>query len=370
MTPDDFITAALRASILISPRDHGLTREEVLEAGKLAGFKPGELGDALQRSGVHARLGQPRLRVTALGAMGFGADFNHALDPEVRDVKAFEFIRRELQELAAEVGEANAKLDRDVLVSRGVAKGLDGHALEVAITVTVLDGILEETDGVVTHVRQRLKWILPSEQIASRERIQRMHVVKADNLAKALTIVKDVVARRDDGRVAAADPLDAFEKLLAELGQDRFRAWWVQERRELRLADISLQPVSVLVHSAALAEATLSFVVPRAQSAGLMKRIDATKARQWRFVDLIQGAKSGDPNLRAILDERTAQRCLDLNETRQRIHAGYLIDTTPTGPVPDLKPEQARDALHTLELLVRKVIEWLDEQKRAALSPP
>jgi hypothetical protein len=90
-----------------------------------------------------------------------------------------------------------------------------------------------------------------------------------------------------------------------------------------------------------------------------MKSIDLSKPRGWRFVDLIKGSKSGDPSIRAILDERSAQRCLDLNDARQHIHAGFLIDQVPIGPIPDLKPEQARDAIQTSDLLVRKVLEWL-----------
>lgn len=365
MTPDDFIAGALRASILTAPRDHGLTRDEILEAGTHAGFKPGEMSDALGRANLHARLGRPRLQVEALGMMGFGADFNHGMDPELRDAEAFDYVRRTLQELAAEVGEASAKLPRDVLVERGVARGLERQALEVAITVTALDAILEEKDGVVGHAQHRLNWPLPSVQIAMR---RHHHALKSEQLAKALPIVKDIIARRTDGRLSAANPLDAFEALLSELGHDRFRAWWVQQRHELRLLDVSLQPVSITVQCASIAEAALSFVVPRAQKAGLMKRIDVAKPRQWKFSDLVHGAKSGDPNVRAILDERTATRCLDLNETRQRIHAGYLIDITPSGPIPDLKPEQARDALHTVDLLVRKVIEWIGEEKRS--RPP
>jgi hypothetical protein len=122
--------------------------------------------------------------------------------------------------------------------------------------------------------------------------------------------------------------------------------------------------VAVTVLAAALGEAALSFVVRRAQAAGLMKSIDLSKPRGWRFVDLIKGAKSGDPNVGALLDERSAQRCLDLNDARQRIHAGFLIDTAPAGPIPDLKPEQARDAVQTADLLVRKVVEWLAEQNK------
>jgi hypothetical protein len=50
-----------------------------------------------------------------------------------------------------------------------------------------------------------------------------------------------------------------------------------------------------------------------------------------------------------------------VNESRQRIHAGFLIETVQTGPIPDLKPEEAEDGIHTAELVVRKVVDWLGE---------
>jgi hypothetical protein len=90
-----------------------------------------------------------------------------------------------------------------------------------------------------------------------------------------------------------------------------------------------------------------------------MSRIDVTKPRQWRFDELVRGAKSGNPSVDAILDDRTSQRALDLNTARQRIHAGYLIDSVPTGPIPDLRPEEARDALQMVEAVVRGIVDWL-----------
>lgn len=362
----DFVTSALEASILVSPRDHGLTLEEVLEVGQRAGFKPGELSDAIGRVRPAMRWGEKKMRLEKSGPTSLSADFNHATEPEFRDAEAFEFVRLELRTLAAEVGEAAARLSRDALVERAAARGLARGAVEVAITVTVMDEILEEVDGVIGHRRGRLNWVLPSTQLASRGR--RDWTLKRKWLAMAMPLVQDVISRRSDGRPVAANPLDAFEAALADFGCERFRAWWVQKRHELRLLDTSLQPVAVTVLAAALCEAALSFIVPRAQANGLMKSIDLSKPRGWRFVDLVKGAKSSDPSVRAILDERTAQRCLDLNDGRQRIHAGFLIDAAQTGPIPDLKPEQARDALHTTDLLVRKVIDWLDAQKAATAT--
>jgi hypothetical protein len=60
------------------------------------------------------------------------------------------------------------------------------------------------------------------------------------------------------------------------------------------------------------------------------------------------------------LDDRTAQRGLDLHDARQRIHAGFLIERVPVGPIPDLRPEEARDAVQTADAVVRAVLMWLE----------
>jgi hypothetical protein len=44
---------------------------------------------------------------------------------------------------------------------------------------------------------------------------------------------------------------------------------------------------------------------------------------------------------------------------RQRIHVGSIIEAVPSCPVPDLRPEQARDAAQTVDILVRRIIDWL-----------
>jgi hypothetical protein len=137
------------------------------------------------------------------------------------------------------------------------------------------------------------------------------------------------------------------------------RASLLQKRSELRLADPAQQPTTMLVLAASLAEGALAFVVPRAQKNGLMSRIDLARPTLWRFDDLVKGSKSGNPTVDAILDERTTQRALDLNVARQKIHAGYLIDTVPTGPIPDLRPEEAREAAQTVDAVIRKIVDWL-----------
>lgn len=348
-----FIKDAFECSVYVSPRDVGLKVAEIQEAAKLAGYRVGETNDALRS--LCRFVGDRCFPNDDMMFMFGGAsiDFNERYEPDFRKWEAFEFVRQELLEVAKDVGAANAILPRDVLVERGVAKGLERHDVEVAVTVTLLAGILKEKDGGVFHSNKM--YALPSQQVGHQHRFTPR---ARPTLARTQGIVRDIIERRTDGRPAASNPLDAFESCLGAIGHERFRAWWIQQRHELRLAG-PMQPTTSLVLAASLAEAALAFVVPRAQKHGLMSRIDITRPRQWGFDDLVKGAKSGNPAVDPILDEPTSSRVLQLNSTRQRIHAGFLIDTVANGPIPDLKPEEARDGVQTAEIVVRRVVEWL-----------
>ena len=45
----NFIHAALECSVYVAPRDFGLTLQELIESGHAAGFREGELGDAVRQ---------------------------------------------------------------------------------------------------------------------------------------------------------------------------------------------------------------------------------------------------------------------------------------------------------------------------------
>jgi hypothetical protein len=115
------------------------------------------------------------------------------------------------------------------------------------------------------------------------------------------------------------------------------------------------------VLSAAIVEGVLTFVVRHARDLGLgvlgSKDFDRGSGT-WKIADLIKSAAAGQDSV--ILDERTRHRADELVQTRQRIHAGRMLSSFPGG-VPDLKPEEARDAKVTAELVVRKVIDWLEK---------
>lgn len=178
--------------------------------------------------------------------------------------------------------------------------------------------------------------------------------------AQLLPFVKDVLARRTDGRPKHAEPFDAFAERLAPLGHAAFRSWWAQISAELLRADMQSSSVSVCVLSAALVEGVLAFVVKHARSkhVGPFGSKDFEREpRFWKIEELVGSAAAGGAS--SILDPATRSRAENLIRTRQRIHAGRMLQDYPAG-VTDLRPEEARDAKQTAELVVRSVMDWLD----------
>jgi hypothetical protein len=179
--------------------------------------------------------------------------------------------------------------------------------------------------------------------------------------ARAYPIVGDIIERRSDGRPAHAEPLDAFAEQLGALNYGAFALWWKQLVNELRRSDANTSPVSVCVLSAALVEGALTFVVQHARNLnqGVFRSRDFEgSARSWKLDDLVSSAASGNES--AVLDIPTKNRAEILIKSRQRIHAGRMVTDFPNG-VPDLRPEEARDAKTTAELVVRRVLDWLEK---------
>jgi hypothetical protein len=173
--------------------------------------------------------------------------------------------------------------------------------------------------------------------------------------------VRDVIERRMDGRSKSAEPLGAFAEQLEKLGYGHFRLWWNQTVAELSRTDPTSSPLSALVLAAALVEGALTFVVKHAQGLGLsvFGSTDFTKnPKTWRIDDLVAGAARGGDA--AILDFQTKNRADGLVQTRQRIHAGRMLSEFPQG-IPDLRPEEARDAKAIAEQVVRRILDWLEK---------
>jgi hypothetical protein len=354
----DFITCAVEASVYVSPKSPGLSYEELQEAAAGAGFKLGETDDALGRM-QQVRWGKDGRMGVELSS--FGADFLFRLEPEYRSPEAFEFVRVYFRNLAAEMGEAKAQADRGAIVAAGVAKGIKEHDLDVALTMLlVTQHLTVAANGTYEPPRGRLRWALPSEQRAQRDD-RKMPPRRRPQMEKAYALVKDIVARRTDGRAPAAEPVKAFEHALAGLDCVRFRMWWAQTAGELQRANTGSSPMITCVLSAALAEGALVLIVKRAQTLGLATMASKTFGQSptsWKFDDLLSSAAAGGPD--AIFDTKVRDRAARLNAIRNRIHVGRLMAEQPTGPIPDTRPEEAREARETLDIILRRILDWLD----------
>jgi hypothetical protein len=350
------LKAAIEASVHAAPTEPGLTATELYEVGRRMGLKDGEIGDAMPQVATQYFGGRDRRLL--LDEMGWhqAGHLIFAEDPELRNVAAFDFVVSQLNELVREVGGGNARLDRTIMVDRAVAGSLSRHDVEVAITLLVLSGQLIEENGVL-----RFKFTQGGErQLPSTGRGQ-VPAVRRPARDKVLPHVRDVVQRRADGRPQSAEPLGAFAEQLEKLSYGRYRLWWNQTVAELGRTDPNTSPLSALVLAAALVEGVLTFVVKHAQSLGLgvFGSTDFTRdPKTWKIDDLVASAARGGET--AILDLQTKNRADRLILTRQRIHAGRMLSEFPTGvAVPDLRPEEAREAKAIAEQVVRSVLDWL-----------
>lgn len=348
-----FLNAALECSVYHAPTDPGLTWEELVEAGKRAGYAEGELQDTIMglqdNRTLSGKFGPDAAQSIHWSAFGF------SVTPEYRNIGAFDFIYGQLNENLRQMGKGAAGLERKVLVERAVAARIARKDAEVALTIASAVGLTVEKGGVVRYKHGARYDPLPSQQ----RKIQATpHSAVREN---AYRIVGDIVARRSDGRPTVAEPLDAFADALDGLGYGRFRTWWVQTVGELRRSDANVFPLSTLVLSAALVEGALTFVVGHAKHLGLgpllSKDFDGDP-RTWKIDNLVASAARGSDQ--AILDGTTRSRAEELIRSRQRIHAGRMLSEFP-GAVPDLRPEEARDAKAATDQVVRRIIDWLAE---------
>jgi hypothetical protein len=252
-------------------------------------------------------------------------------------------------------GEARAEIERSVLVERAVAKRIQRHNIEVAITWLVMAKQLVEKDNMLRFAHRGAT----VRQLPSATRGIHRHRDSKPHKARAYPLVKDVIARRVDGRPQHAEPLDAFAEELEKLGYRQFRMWWMQTVSELRQSNPSSTPVAVAVLAAALVEGALTFIVKHARANGQFQSRDYEREpRTWKIDDLVASAASGGPS--AILDLQSKARAETLIRTRQRIHAGRMLSDYPAGP-PDLRPDEARDAKSGADQVVRAVLDWLQK---------
>jgi hypothetical protein len=231
-----FIAEALECSVFASPREPGLTYDEILEIGAQAGFREGEIGDAFAKMGLHS-MGR--------GSKLLGPDFQTRVTwkvflpetPEYRDLDAFDFIYAEFGELGRTLGQAKAQMDRNTLVSRAISRRISESGIEAAITILTLAEYMTEKDGVLRFAAPVYgNGPLPSEQMKSHRAMSRA------TRSQVMPIVKDVILRRTDGRPQRAEPFDAFAEKLSSLDLAGFRLWWVQIVSELRRSEVQSAP--------------------------------------------------------------------------------------------------------------------------------
>lgn len=363
----DFVKVAIECSVYVAPNSPGLSHAELHEVGKRIGYEHGEIDQAIGLALQSNNAAQPEDRICP-GELfdSIWDQFLFKTDPDFRSLRAFDHVRKELRDVARQFGVGKGTMDRSALIERGVTGGLQRHDLEVAVTVSVYAQHLIEENGTITIKRGREEYPLPSDQLKSSNNGS---FVKPRPLVQKLhSIVRDVIERRSDGRSGNAEPFDALAEALTTLGHGAFRAWWIQMVSELRRLDTTLNPVAATVLSAALVEGCLTFVVrhARALATGPMGSKTFTGSpTSWKIEDLVNSAASGSP--RAILAPALKTRADMLVRSRQRIHAGRMLVEHPEGPA-DLRPEEARDAKQTAELVVRAVVDWVAAHPAPALD--
>jgi hypothetical protein len=353
----NLLNAAIECSVFLSPSDPGLTFQEILEVGKRAEYLDGEVRDAANRSDQRtARSDRLMPDRTTLHLWAVP----QREEPELRNFDAFDLVVSELNLRVKTDGMGNAQIDRHILIERAISKGIPQRDIELAIIYQTLTGQLIEKDGKIRFTHNTGVRELPSETLAKFSLARGTPSRKTARI-RALPIVKDIIERRTDGRPRSVEPLDAFAEKLNRLGYGNFRLWWKQTTTELRTSDAHSSPLSVLVLAAALVEGSLTFVVKHARNLnlGVFRSSDFDRdPRAWKIDDLVASAASGSDT--AILDIQTKNRAEILIKARQRIHAGRMLSEFPAG-VPDIRPEEARDAKTTADQVVRRVLDWLEK---------
>ncbi len=357
---NSFLVAALECSFYAAPETPGLTYNELLEAGRRYGLQNGEINDSLPDVTDVYYGSSPEQKL--LPKKGSPINFQYFVfreEPEFRDIRAFDFVYQEWRDGSRAHGRGQVQLEYNVLVERAVNAGVSRSAIQTAIAILVFTETFSKEAGVLrpNHVFNDIT--LPSESFNRNLSMGNRPTIINAVRAAANPIVRDIIARRNDGRLLAIEPLDAFANELEKLGYGHFRLWWQQLVGEVRLISSQTAPVAVTVLYAALVEGALTFVVGHARKLQLgtlgSKTFDGSPTT-WKIDDLVTSAAAGKDS--AILDATSRQRADLLIRTRQRIHAGRMLSEFPGGP-PDLRPEEARDAKTTAELVVRRVLDWL-----------
>jgi nucleoside phosphorylase len=201
----DFIKATLEASILLSPRNHGLEPDTIRKIALQAGFRPGEVNDAIKDLLRQARDSGPCLRIDHLPGRRLDSDFNFASEPEFRKLEAFQFVRNKLKESRQELGRKNAGLSRDELVSLGQTQRLSALEVDAAVTLMVMDEILTEEGEIIREASGKEDWPTPFTQAEDRGL---QFPVRANTLLdRAIPLVRSHLNEGENNPVRGAKPV-------------------------------------------------------------------------------------------------------------------------------------------------------------------
>lgn len=241
------ITAAVECSIYLAPDAPGLTYQELIELQSGLGHQEGEISDALISPLAHLEARSGRyLPNTVL--MSIYYQFHHVEELDYRPVRAVNFVHGQLHELAKAVGARNARIERAVLAERATQNGIARIEFDAAITLAILCEIMVVQNGAVSFAPGRENYPSPEQQRSQIQSQSAMGVMRKPNRGRAYPIVKDIVARRTDGRPKHAEPFEAFADQLTALGYGHFRLWWAQTSAELKSASSENRPLSVCVY--------------------------------------------------------------------------------------------------------------------------
>lgn len=360
-TIEHWLKGVLLATVFVDPENVGLTREELLELASRQGFGKAEVLEhhALARCRQFERRWIPS-EIMVLDLI----HFHDAQDGDPRNLEAYQWVLDQFDEQIREHGLQRAKIPLNVLVERGSAAGFSKVDVLAAVVSYVLEGSMVEEDQAV---RCQKPIFGPKAQLAqqggqqNRGRRNDRHPV-----APVLAQVRDIVARRKDGRPISTDPIRAFGARFSELAGANRRIWWEQQASELRTSNPHTHPTMMLVCAASLIEGALSAVVKRAReltSGAAFAGREFESPTNWKLESLLRGAKHPSAGIFTNETDALYQDAKRLNENRKRIHfAQYLLEDNPISI--DIRPHDAVNAVTTAERVLTTLLEWLAERER------
>jgi predicted nucleotide-binding protein len=190
-----FLRAAMECSIYHAPTEPGLTVDELIAAGEAAGFLPGEIDDAFPYVTTQTSGGRDKRLPLNPDQVIHLMIFIPREEPDYRNLAAFDFVIAELRQSARMHGQANAKIERSVMVEHAVSRGLPRLDVEAAITIMIMNEILIEKDGVLGFASGKAAYGTPSDQLKTP--MQRP-LIRKDARARAYPIVKNIIDRRTE----------------------------------------------------------------------------------------------------------------------------------------------------------------------------